>query len=675
MPRISSEKTRQVILVRDPVFDDTLVPERLALFDEEFNMVSINLVNKGNWDPTLAYAENEIVSHDGSSYLAKQAIAANLEGNTTPDLDTDNWTLLAAKGLPGVEGLNWRGDWNSFDEYVDRDAVYYGGSSWRAVRPINPGGELPGAAYGVMPGASVYAGTEADLWDPDWTTATPHSDTLNSSVDPVTPGGTVYNLFKFTVDTDGTIDIHVVYAGLDGYLELYSGSGAFVAGNDDAGNAATSHLTRAVTAGVYYVVFRNRNSGATNTTYVASITPSAGATLIDDPGPPWTPLALEGDVGAQGIQGVQGVPGPVSNWRGVWDSGSAYEDGDSVHHEGSAYWCIGTHPAGSSPEPGIDPDYVDLGDTPVSGTQHAYFPPPGEVINGPIGISTSGQGVGGADDVNWFKIIGEPGASVTITPTDAQYTAWSDAGVYNLFPPSGSTGARTVTIPASGVFYVEVGPVDTSGGVDPWSIKFDYTSLADIPTWSLMAEKGETGDTGPSGEGVPVGGADGDVLTKLSATDGDVGWEPPGGGGAPIAIYREQNLGSIAVPAGTNQVVDTLTFTLDATRLVHLFAAAGHSDPPSSHTFDFALDDVSLAGGGNNSSSVNSYGMYVGSSGGPAVGGGVTADANLLSGGVWRVLAAGTHTLKHRTTRGSSGGTTDRRTLMAVVYDTPITDT
>jgi hypothetical protein len=43
--------------------------------------------------------------------------------------------------------------------------------------------------------------------------------------------------------------------------------------------------------------------------------------------------------------------------------------------------------------------------------------------------------------------------------------------------------------------------------------------------WDLLADRGATGPTGPTGAGVPVGGTDGQILTKTSSTDYATAWE------------------------------------------------------------------------------------------------------------------------------------------------------
>lgn len=49
----------------------------------------------------------------------------------------------------------------------------------------------------------------------------------------------------------------------------------------------------------------------------------------------------KGDTGSQGIQGIQGIKG--SNWKGDWNSSTAYVVDDVVYRLGSSYICIQAH--------------------------------------------------------------------------------------------------------------------------------------------------------------------------------------------------------------------------------------------------------------------------------------------------------------------------------------------
>jgi len=347
MPRISSEKTRQVILVKDPVFDDTQVPERLAMFDEEHKMVSINLVPKGEWSGVAGYAENDLVTFEGSTYLAKAAKDPVFGGdlNPNPSLDTDTWGLLAARGGPG---LNWRGTWASTETYTERDLVFYGGSSYRALMDVGSDTPPPGTPEHVIPGSGRIAGMESLLWD---TSSLVRTGTV-SDTDPVDAGGYHVEIVRIPIGTAGQIQVDVDYVDptMDGYLELWRPDGSMQAGNDDFGPLYHSRVAGAVSPGLYYIVFRYRNPGPVpnsgSSPYSATIAFTAGATFGADVGNRWEVIAEKGDAGPIG---PDGPPGPIAVFRGLYNSGDAYDRGDTVYYEGESWWASADIPAGTAP--------------------------------------------------------------------------------------------------------------------------------------------------------------------------------------------------------------------------------------------------------------------------------------------------------------------------------------
>jgi Collagen triple helix repeat (20 copies)/IPT/TIG domain len=120
---------------------------------------------QGLWDQTTPYDENDAVSHEGSSWIARRANVG-----VTPE-EGEDWTLVAAMGATGdkgdagdegdkgdigpigpqgpqgdsgergengprgARGLAWRGPWDGNTKYAVDDAVSYGGSAWIALRP------------------------------------------------------------------------------------------------------------------------------------------------------------------------------------------------------------------------------------------------------------------------------------------------------------------------------------------------------------------------------------------------------------------------------------------------------------------------------------------------------------------------------------------------------------
>lgn len=56
----------------------------------------------GTWDPTTAYAQDDVAFFDGSSYVATSAVGPTA---TDPSVDTANWAFLALQGLQGPQGV------------------------------------------------------------------------------------------------------------------------------------------------------------------------------------------------------------------------------------------------------------------------------------------------------------------------------------------------------------------------------------------------------------------------------------------------------------------------------------------------------------------------------------------------------------------------------------------
>jgi collagen type VII alpha len=113
----------------------------------------------GNWDNTVHYLTNDVVSRGGSSFIA---LANNF--NSSPDYttpgNTANWALLAAKGAQGDTGATgpqgdagptgatgatgtagagfvWDGPWDSGISYSANQIVQRNGSSWISTQNSN----------------------------------------------------------------------------------------------------------------------------------------------------------------------------------------------------------------------------------------------------------------------------------------------------------------------------------------------------------------------------------------------------------------------------------------------------------------------------------------------------------------------------------------------------------
>jgi hypothetical protein len=79
---------------------------------------------KGQWLSGTSYLKDDVVFEDGSSWLA---LADNT--NSRPVTGNSNWTLITQKGDKGIQV---KGDWNETVTYELGDLVYYNGSGYVA---------------------------------------------------------------------------------------------------------------------------------------------------------------------------------------------------------------------------------------------------------------------------------------------------------------------------------------------------------------------------------------------------------------------------------------------------------------------------------------------------------------------------------------------------------------
>ena len=95
---------------------------------------------RGAWNSTTAYAVDDMVSYNGSSY-----ICIHLNANAEPDVYSTDWQLVAQSG----NSINWRGAWVSTATYNIHDAVFYNGSTYIAQNNPSTGIEpdTGGAPY------------------------------------------------------------------------------------------------------------------------------------------------------------------------------------------------------------------------------------------------------------------------------------------------------------------------------------------------------------------------------------------------------------------------------------------------------------------------------------------------------------------------------------------------
>lgn len=88
------------------------------------------VVYKGNWQQFTVYDINDVVSHNGSSWIALVDIAG--ASYSEPGPGNTDWAVFAAKGTNGT-GFQWKGTWDSNMPYAVGDVVVYNNQNYVSV--------------------------------------------------------------------------------------------------------------------------------------------------------------------------------------------------------------------------------------------------------------------------------------------------------------------------------------------------------------------------------------------------------------------------------------------------------------------------------------------------------------------------------------------------------------
>ncbi|MBN4856400.1 hypothetical protein H4F83_05680 [Citrobacter freundii] len=172
---------------------------------------------------------------------------------------------------------------------------------------------------------------------------------------------------------------------------------------------------------------------------------------------------IPGATGSQGPAGPQGPPGPVGaeglEWKGAWNSSTAYVNDDAVAYNGASYFCINpntnTPPTGSPTDTnwallasqgatgpqgpqGIQGEKGDKGDQGIQGIQGA------QGLQGPQGL-TGPQGDAGPQGAKGDTgNTGATGSQGPIGNTGPQGVKGDtgDTGSQGVAGPTGATGPK-----------------------------------------------------------------------------------------------------------------------------------------------------------------------------------------------------------------------------------------
>ncbi len=382
----------------------------------------VGLTYRGVYASSTNYAQNDAVTWQGQTWLS--LVSSNV--GQTPDASPAYWTLLAAQGATGSQGLQgltgpqglqgvtgaqgpqglqgatgvtgptgeagstFQGAYSSGTNYALHDAVAYGGGTWLSLTASNHG-NTPGAtadwAQMAAPGAT----------GPQGGTGAPGVQGQPGAAGPQGPAGA-----QGATGPAGAQGQPVAFRG------AWNGSSAYVTGDAVffSGSAwiATSPIsgTPPGSTGQWSLLAQAGAPGATG------LQGQTGA------------MGQPGTAGATGATGAQGDPGLL--WRGTYNSGTNYAARDAVAYSGASYVSLVAGNAGNTPGAAGTTQWALLAAAGAQGTQ---------------GTAGTNGAAGAAATVAVDSVItGAPGTAAAV-----QNVGTSTAARFSFTIPQGTAGA------------------------------------------------------------------------------------------------------------------------------------------------------------------------------------------------------------------------------------------
>ena len=484
----------------------TLLSQKGNTGDKGATGVSMRL--KGAWTASTAYVNNanyiDFVVYGGSLYACKTS------HTSASSWASANWTLVASKGDKGDKGdkgvsMRLKGAWTASTAYVNDtnyiDAVTYGGSLYLCKTSHTSGTAWAATNWTLVASKGDKGNTGATgvsmRLKGAWTASTAYVNN-SSYIDFVTYGGSTYACkASHTSGTawDATNWTLVSSKGDKGDKGATGEKGATGA------KGVSMRLKGAWAASTAYVNDANYIDVVTygGSTYACKTShTSASAWAATN----WTMISQKGNTGATGAKGVS------MRLKGAWAASTAYVNDanyiDAVTYGGSLYLCKTSHTSGSSWASTNWTLAASKGDKGATGSQ------------GPTGTKGVSMRVLGdwevaydyVNDTGYIDVVTYDGSTYACTASHTSGVSFDSTKWVLLAQKgaTGATGAKGVSIRLKGAWAASTAYVNDANYIDmvtydgsTYACKTSHTSGSawDATNWTMIAQKGNTGATGP----------------------------------------------------------------------------------------------------------------------------------------------------------------------------------
>lgn len=479
----------------------------------------------GAWKASTAYVNNtsyiDVVTYGGSTYACKTSHTSGTAWAST------NWVLLASKGDKGDTGakgekgatgdkgtsLRLQGAWKASTAYVKDanyiDVVTYGGSTYACTASHTSGSSWDSSKWTLLSqkgntGDKGATGVSMRLKGA-WTASTAYVNNANY-IDFVVYGGSLYACKTSHTSASS-------WASTNWTLVASKGD------KGDKGDKGVSmRLKGAWTASTAYVNDTNYIDIVTygGSTYACKTSHTSASAWADTN---WTMISQKGNTGATGAKGVS------VRLKGAWAASTAYVNDanyiDAVTYGGSLYLCKTSHTSGSSWASTNWTLAASKGDKGATGSQ------------GPTGTKGVSMRVLGdwevaydyVNDTGYIDVVTYNGSTYACTASHTSGTSFDSTKWVLLAQKgaTGATGAKGVSVRLKGAWAASTAYVNDANYIDmvtydgsTYACKTSHTSGSawDATNWTMIAQKGNTGATGP-----------GSVFTGGSLTLPASGWQ------------------------------------------------------------------------------------------------------------------------------------------------------